>query len=73
MSPPTGRPQVRVDVERLAQADQPLLGTDGTAVPLRPADRAEQHRVGAAARGERLGRQRRLPTSSIAAPPNGCP
>ena len=40
-----GRTQVRVDIERLAHADQALLGPDGAAVPSRPADRPEQHGV----------------------------
>src|SRR5207245_7372824 len=35
------RAQVRVDVELLAQAEQPRLGPDTAAVPLRAADRAE--------------------------------
>ena len=50
--------QVREDVELAAEADQARLGPHAPAVPLRAADRAEQHGVGRAAGGERLRRQR---------------
>ena len=41
------RPQVGEELELLAQPQQPGLGADvvGHLVPLRPADRAEEHRV----------------------------
>ena len=52
------RAQVRVDVELPADADQARLGPHRAAVPLRAADRAEQHRVGRAAGRERLRGQR---------------
>jgi hypothetical protein len=55
-------PQVREQVETLAQRQQSLLGTNlclGIG-PLRPTDRAEQHRVGRTARRQGLRRQRRL-------------
>ena len=52
------RAQVRVDVELLAQIDQRLLGALRRAVPLRAADRAEQHGVGAATGLQRVVGQR---------------
>ena len=54
----TNRPEVREDAELLAEAKQALLGADGGSLELRRADGGEKHRVGDAARGERLGRQR---------------
>ena len=55
------RAQVGVQAEALAQAEQALLGARRVGVgrvPLRAADRGEQHGVGAAAGGERLVGQR---------------
>ena len=54
-------PQVREEAEILADAQQPLLGAhvDGERVPLRPADRAEQHRPAVAADVDDLVAQRR--------------
>src|SRR6185312_1871338 len=52
------RPEVRVDVERAPEPDQPRFGASRAALPLWAADGAEEHRVGAAARLERLGRER---------------
>ena len=54
---PRGR-EVRVDVERLAQPEQARF-RPGAAVPLRPADGAEQDGIGGAARVQRLVGQRR--------------
>ena len=56
------RAQVRVEPERLANAEKPLLGTRLRRVgrvPLGSADRREQHRVGSVRRLERRLRQRR--------------
>ena len=56
------RPQVRVQAELLADAEKALLGADALRVgrvPLRPADRPEQDRVGRPRDGERLVGQRR--------------
>ena len=53
------RAEVRVDAELLAQAEQPLLRTHRLALELGQADGGEQHRVGRAAGGERLVRERR--------------
>src|SRR5580658_4732566 len=54
-------PQINVQAQRLAQAQQasfrPLV--ERQAIPLWTADRAEQNRVGRAAAGQCLGRQRR--------------
>ena len=68
------RPQVRVQPEALAQAEQALLRARGVGiggVPLRPADGAEQHRVGGAAGVESLVGQG-APVSSIEMPPISC-
>ena len=51
-------PEVRVDVELAAKAQEPLLGTHLGPVEARIADSAHEHRVGVAGRGERFGRQR---------------
>ena len=56
------RAEVGEQAEALAQAEQALLGPRLVGigrVPLRAADRGEQHGVGAAAGGERLVGQRR--------------
>src|SRR5439155_3265061 len=52
------RAEVRVDVERPAQAEQARLGAHRPSVPARPADRAQQHRAGVAAGVECRRRQR---------------
>ena len=64
------RPQVRVEPERLADAEQPLLGARlGRVgrVPLRAADGREQHRVGRVRR--RRASRRAAPCRSRRSPP----
>src|SRR5216683_1282383 len=54
------RTQVGVQLQLLAQAEQPLLRTHRRVrVPLRPSDGPEEHRVRAPAQGKRLRGQRR--------------
>ncbi len=52
------RPEVREDAELLAETEQALLRADGCALELRRAHGGEQHRVGGAAGGERIRRER---------------
>ena len=65
------RAQVREQAEAAAEREQRLLRADGGVgvVPLRPADRAEQDRVGVAARLHVLGPARRCRTRRSPAPP----
>jgi hypothetical protein len=53
--------QVGEHSQRLAEAQQPLLGANGRGgiVPLRSADSAQQHRIGASTNGDRIRRKRR--------------
>ncbi len=52
------RAQVGEQAERFAQAEQTFLRTARPALPLRPANRAQQHGVSAAACGQGVRRQR---------------
>ncbi len=57
-----GGPQVRVDAELLAQAEQALLRPHRLSLELGEADCREEDRVGRLARAERLVRERRPPS-----------